>query len=89
MKISTYKSKDLVLFWKRVGRPLQLRKTLPLAEEYFRILFMSDGKREHKTDKQIGLVAAVLVTVPVFGGKTGAQFANYTPCLWVNPYPYI
>lgn len=54
---------------------------------YHGILSMSDGKREHEINKQVGFVSAVLVC----GGEARAQFSNIDLCLVVNlcPYPHL
>ncbi|KAL7878925.1 hypothetical protein AOLI_G00098990 [Acnodon oligacanthus] len=53
MRISTSKSESMVLAWKRMACPLQVReKDLPYVEEFkdLGVLFTSDGKR----DREIG-----------------------------------
>ena len=65
MRISTSKSKAMVLRQKRIDCPLWVGgESLPQLEEfrYLGVLFMSKGKLEREIDRQIGSVSAVMET---------------------------
>ncbi|KAI3361665.1 hypothetical protein L3Q82_002028 [Scortum barcoo] len=66
MRISTSKSKAMVLSRKRVNCPLRVgEEFLPQVEEfkYLGVLFTSEGKMEREMDKWIGAASAVLRTL--------------------------
>ncbi|KAK7884420.1 hypothetical protein WMY93_027543 [Mugilogobius chulae] len=63
MKISSSKSKAMVLDRKKVPCPLQVGgESLPQVEEfkYLGVLFTSEGKMEHEIDRWIGAASAVM-----------------------------
>lgn len=63
MKASTSKSETMVFSWKTVDCLLQVGSDLfPQMEKikYFRILFMSEGRSEHKLYRRIGAATAVM-----------------------------
>ena len=63
MKISTSKSKTMVLSRKRVQCPLRVgNEILPEVEEfqYLGVLFTSEGRMEQEIDRRIGVASAVL-----------------------------
>ncbi|KAI3368076.1 hypothetical protein L3Q82_026899, partial [Scortum barcoo] len=68
MRISTSKSKAMVLDRKRVACPLRVGgEVLPQVEEfkYLGVLFTSEGKMEHEIDRRIGAASADMSPVVV------------------------
>ncbi|KAI3361660.1 hypothetical protein L3Q82_002021 [Scortum barcoo] len=66
MRISTSKSKAMVLDRKRVVCPLRVSgEVLPQVEEfkYLGVLFTSEGKMEREIDRRIGAASAVMRSV--------------------------
>ena len=61
MKVSSSKSKAMVLNWKKVECSLRVRDN-PQTEEfkYLGILFTSDGRLEREMDRRIGASSAVM-----------------------------
>ena len=64
MRISTSKSKTMVLSQKRVGCLLQVvNEVLPQVEEfkYLRVLFTNDGRREWEIDRLVQRLLSVVM----------------------------
>ncbi|KAI3358338.1 hypothetical protein L3Q82_014781 [Scortum barcoo] len=89
MRISTSKSKAMVLDRKRVACPLRVGgEVLPQVEEfkYLGVLFTSEGKMEREIDRRIGAASAVMlcavkVGVPDRRGEEGAELSRKAKAL--------
>ena len=63
MRVSTSKSKAMILCWKKVDCSLWVgNELLPQVKEfkYLRVLFTSEGKMEREVDRQISAASALM-----------------------------